>query len=108
MDTNNKGFACLGIVVFGFMSIVFTSILNGYVLCTFWNWFVVSQFASIPQITIAGAIGLSMTMKLFAATIATSNQKDKTTTELVTEFITYSIGYPLMVLVMGYIIHLFM
>ena len=108
MNTDNKGFACLGLIVFGLMSIVFTSVLNGYVLCTFWSWFVVSQFENIPQITIAGAIGLSMTMKLFAATITTTAQKDKTTTGLVIEFIMYSICYPLMVLGLGYIIHLFM
>jgi hypothetical protein len=38
---------------------VFNTVLRGYLIKTFWVWFIISQFPQLPTITILPAIGFS-------------------------------------------------
>ena len=38
---------------------IFNTIFRGYLIKTFWAWFVLTQFHNLPPLTILGAIGLS-------------------------------------------------
>jgi hypothetical protein len=38
---------------------IVNTIFRGYLIKTFWAWFVLTQFQGLPSLTILGAIGLS-------------------------------------------------
>lgn len=41
------------------------AIFRGYVLKVMWSWFIMSQFPSMPNISVVGAIGISCILELF-------------------------------------------
>lgn len=38
---------------------IFNTVFRGYLIKTFWGWFIMSQFPNLPSISVLAAIGLS-------------------------------------------------
>lgn len=51
---------------FTFVLSIFNTVFRGYLIKTFWGWFVLSQFPNLPHISVVGAIGLSWVVSAFA------------------------------------------
>jgi hypothetical protein len=65
---------CLTALVGFVIVLVITSVVEGYVLSILWRWFVIDTFgASIPQISVAQAIGLALVMNLLIDHTSSSN-----------------------------------
>lgn len=45
--------------LFTFVLGIFNMVFRGFLIKTFWAWFVMTQFASLPALSVVGAIGLS-------------------------------------------------
>lgn len=112
MELLGAVFLLLGIVLGGILMIgllsAYSAISWGCVLLLFWGWFVLPVFPTLPDITIYQAVGLYMFISLFKNHSTTSynkkfNEKYKDTkTTWVLTFI-----FPWVVLLIGYITHLF-
>lgn len=46
--------------VFNFVLSIFNTVCKGFLVKTFWGWFILTQFPSLPQISIMPAIGFCM------------------------------------------------
>ena len=96
-------FAVIGFLVLFFLS----SIWYGYVLSVLWNWFVVLAFHT-SSLGVASAIGVSIVVRMFTYSYPDSaTQKDKTVTETLTTATVVSIVAPLVMLLCGAVVHLF-
>lgn len=47
------------VYLFSIVLSLFNTIFRGYLIATFWAWFVMSQFVGLPALTVITAIGLS-------------------------------------------------
>ena len=87
---------------------------RGFVLATLWGWFAVPIF-NVAPITITMAIGLLLLIRIAIASDLKLNLPKKTGTEpenkssgeLAEAFLKMYV-FPLIILVLGYIVHLFM
>jgi len=79
---------------------------NGFVFQHLWNWFIV-PFVGLPSFTLLAAIGVSMTISFVTHQFISSNN-GKEASEVFSEAIAYIITKPLMALLVGWIITLFM
>lgn len=102
-----------GILITVIMSLVFTTIIYGFVLCKLWIWFVVPTFGLQP-LTIIQAIGLSYIISFFTGknnlfkkgNNIDDTEDDNTMAMLVLLFL--PLTYSGVVLFIGYLISLFM
>ncbi len=78
-------------------------IMQGLVLSRLWAWFIAPVF-ELPYLTIPVAIGLAMTVRFITNQTTPKRDDDDT----VTTFIVFAVVYPLMALLMGWIVTLFM
>jgi hypothetical protein len=102
---NEKGLiACIGIL-FGIILIPLLAIYHGWILTILWGWFVVPTF-HLPELSIAVAIGLSLIVGMFKSYSVGDNKNLTTEDKLVGAVVTL-VG-PLLTLLFGYIVHLFM
>ncbi|RJQ25312.1 hypothetical protein C4577_05920 [Candidatus Parcubacteria bacterium] len=101
-------------------------VLGGYVLTIFWQWFAVSTFNDLPSLTIPQALGLFLIGRLVVTGFGTNERSNQemTLTDPVTgrsikavierkqkDFIQsalQAIFFPMVILVIGWIFHLFM
>lgn len=91
------------------------TILRGYVLVVMWGWFVLTQFAQAPHLSIVVAIGLSILWGLFTMrdlpyTEYKATQKISADERATYNLIQTSIGYVAVMFswLVGYIVHCFM
>jgi hypothetical protein len=97
--------------VFGwFFVLVCTFILSpvwtGYVLSLLWMWFVVTAF-HVPTISIPVAIGLGIVVRMFAQEMPDQNKKDEDASKAMIRLCCYAFISPLIALIFGAIVHLF-
>lgn len=97
--------------VLGWLLAGINTCLRGYLIMTFWSWFVLSQFHNLPQLHLVPAIGLSMFVSVIAPAKLLSPQEieDQKDREGVWDTLIYSstvaiISMPL-VLFIGWIVH---
>lgn len=95
-----KAFGCLGLLIY----IVVLSLLSGFVLVQLWDWFVVPNF-DVPSITIQTALGIGLIVGMYTHK-AEYPDKEKHTTEESIYMMIGSVSYPVLALVIGYIIHI--
>lgn len=89
---------------FGFIALMLIgAILNGFVLCKLWIWFIVPTFG-LPTLTIPVALGISL-MASYLTSRPDTNQDDKTDWGML---LAMSLIYPLLVLLFGWFYTLFM
>lgn len=90
-------------IILGFLAfLVISSLWSGYVLSVLWNWFIAPGL-HVPQISIAIAIGLSLVVHMLTYQ---SQDGQKKGSDWVTPVVVALIS-PLISLILGYIVHLF-
>lgn len=77
------------------------AIVRGFVLCTLWGWFIVPVFGA-PALTIPASIGLMYVGALV------SNENTAISDKAQSEHIVAYILNPLVLLLCGWVVHLFM
>jgi hypothetical protein len=78
------------------------AIWRGFVLTQLWTWFIVPTF-NAPRLSIAVAIGICLVVGMFSHKQYNEDEKEDTTKTLVNAFLS-----PLITLLIGYIVTLFM
>lgn len=105
-DNNGCGVTLLALLAIPVVLVV-SSIANGFVLSVLWGWFVIPLF-EVPSLTIAQAVGFSMVVSFLTYQYNDSDKKEeKSLTERIVYLILLAIMRPALVLVTGYIVHLF-
>jgi hypothetical protein len=90
---------CFGLIAVVLVIMGSSLVLNGIVLSHLWNWFIV-PISSLPKLSVAVATGICLIYNLFSTSRKT--KKNFAWRLLGTSFIN-----PLLILAIGYIIHLF-
>lgn len=90
------------ITVGAFSGMVFLTILRGWVLSILWAWFVIPAF-NVNQISIALAIGLTMTANLIVKAPAPPEPKEGTPTEKLVQSFVFSFSLSFIALGSGWI-----
>lgn len=95
---------------------IFNTVLRGYLIKTFWVWFILTQFPSLPHISTIAAIGFSFFVSALAPLRSPSareiddfknrNSEDGRMTNLFIQ-IGFTIG-TLITLFSGWVVHHFM
>ena len=85
---------------------VYSSVLNGWALTKLWAWFIVPTFG-LEQLTIVAAIGLSLVVKYLTMQIKI-NDKEKPYSETLMNSVIISTVKPLMALLIGSIVKMWM
>lgn len=98
--------AILGGAVGIFALLVISSLLRGFVLVKIWGWFIVPLF-HLPVLTLLPAIGLALVVGFMTYQYQYSKD-ERSTGEKVFESILLTFLYPLLVLLTGWVITLFM
>jgi hypothetical protein len=102
------GLACIGLFVLSAVAIVVGSIMEGWVLSKLWGWFV-SPLFGVPSLSIAAAIGFALVISMLThQSTSSDSNKDKDWTNLVAAVIAKTVFTPLMFLLFGYIVKMFM
>lgn len=94
------------ILVLAFSLLIVGSIVNGWALSLLWRWFVAPQFG-LPALTVVQAIGVGLTINLLITHSATSADT-RGTAEKIGAAISESIARPLLAVVIGAIVKIFM
>ena len=94
--------AALIIIFWAITIIAFAAILRGYVLSVLWSWFVIPTF-SLPPLSIPVAIGIGLILA-FTTHQTSIKKEDKSAGERFAD----AIINPLMLLLIGWIVTLFM
>jgi hypothetical protein len=87
--------------------VVFSSVVNGFVLTILWKWFVIPVF-SLPALNIPQAIGISMVIAFLTHQRVKNKDDNKEVFELWLSLFFYSVFYPLLVLGISWIVQLFL
>lgn len=102
-----KFLAVIGGVVSGLAALALAMLTYGWVLSILWSWFMVPAL-HLPRLSISAAIGITITVRCMLNQSSGIDTPKRTTSERITNFIGYSLLGPLVVLVIGWAIHLFM
>jgi hypothetical protein len=105
MSETEKWLSCTGLVVLAFVTIIAGTIMNGWVLSITWGWFIV-PFFHLPKLSLVFAMGIGLVIS-FLTHQDIPNPKDQTTSEAVGRLVASAFITPLMFLVTGWVIHLF-
>lgn len=99
------GFVLLGV----FALIAVATILKGWVLTYLWSWFIVPNFG-LPELSIVSAIGICMVAGFLTSkyTGDIKREKEDDPAKLFGTLFSYMIRMPLVMLGIGWIVHLFM
>lgn len=107
-NSSDKVWGCFGMFIAFVVILVLSTVLGGWVMSILWAWFVVPTLG-LPAISIVEAIGLTMAIRVLVNGYgSTSNKKYDDLSDLIANMVTVLFGMPLMLLGIGYIIHLFM
>ena len=79
---------------------------RGYAITVLWAWFAVATFA-LPALTIPVAIGLTLVVYLLAPHTATTLNLEAATSEQVVRTTLTAAGVPMVGLMLGWVVHLF-
>jgi len=82
---------------------VYSYFANGFILSKLWSWFIVTTFGLEP-LTIVQAIGVSMVVGFLTSHRASTNNKDKTTSDTIAEVLIALLS-PWFTLLIGWIIY---
>lgn len=90
------------------MLLLASAIINGYTLSVLWGWFIVPTF-ELPQIGVAAAVGLSLTLTYVTHHVRMDQRTPKTPyDELLAEATLLMLLKPMLILSLGYACKLFM
>lgn len=99
----------LGYLTLHLLALTVNLLWGGYVLTLLWQWFIVSQFSGVPRLSIAGAIGITIIMAaLTHQRIHRLFNEHEDDGEILMEIWLDALFLPLVMLVCGAIVHMFM
>lgn len=104
-STGDQLASCVGVLNLVVMQIVVTAILNGWVLMIMWGWFIVPLF-ELPALRVVEAIGVSMVISMLTVKHEYKEDKHKTTEDRVS-LVVAMLSYPVIVVLIGWIVHQF-
>lgn len=93
----------LGTITFIGLITIVGAILDGFVISILWNWFMVPIF-DLPSLSIISALGLSLVIAWFTSHNNTGKNEEVDNKKAIILFIMR----PILFLLIGYIVHLFM
>lgn len=94
-------------IIFGFVGLVVIATLwRAWVLTVLWSWFLVPL--SVPAISITSAIGISLIVGMFTHHLQQKSNDSRNAADLVGAAVGVALGGPLVVLLLGWIVTLFM
>jgi hypothetical protein len=85
------------------LSLIILPIINGFVFCKVWGWFIVDTF-NVQPLRIIEGIGLLIVISFVFARIP---EKEKDYWEAIGNKVLYTIVYALLILLIGYLYSLF-
>lgn len=97
----------IGKVVVGSVIVMFSSVLNGYVLSILWDWFIVLKFG-LASLSIPEAIGLSLTIGFLTFKADKNDDTQDDFAKIMIRGISICIGKAIVGLSGGYVITLFL
>jgi len=97
----------IGYITTTIIVIFLSAIFSGYVLSVLWGWFILPVFDA-PTLTISSAIGLSIVVGFIARDYPEENNKGDSPSDILGKAILKAAIKPLMVLLVGWIVTLFM
>lgn len=107
------GYTIVGLFIAALFAVIMalSVLLTGFTISTLWGWFVTPVFASAPTIGVLQAAGISMVVRMFTYTVPAEADSLEDDTELkknkyVKQTI-YAIIYPVVALIIGWVLHLF-
>lgn len=98
--------ACFGLFSLTIITIVVSSVMNGWVLSILWGWFI-SPIFNVPNISVLAAIGLSLVAGMLTTSNSSDGEKRKDTTDLIATVLSRAVISPLLTLFIGYIVNVF-
>jgi hypothetical protein len=99
--------ACLGTILFVVVGSTIAYIVNGLVLSVLWGWFIVPLF-NAPPLSITYAVGISLIAGMLThQSQHKSDDKSSTGEALINAFST-SLITPLLILLVGWIVQMFL
>ncbi len=107
----DKFLAVIGGLVLFVLGVAAFAVFGGWVFSILWGWFVVPVFG-LPQLSVVQAIGLSlmigyMTHHLKSDDKDNGDDEDSAGAKTLKNLL-FAIFYPLLILSLGWVIHLFM
>jgi hypothetical protein len=101
-----KALACFGAGVLVVAIAIVGAVVNGLVLSLTWGWFIVSLFDA-KALSIPEAIGIALVAGLLTHQQQPKSDKEQTSGELAIALLADALINPLLILAVGYIVHLF-
>lgn len=95
----------LAIAVFVIAATIFSALMYGWALALLWSWFVAAQFG-LPLLSLAQAIGLSLTVHLFTFKHE-DDEKKKEFMEVIASSVAKAVLVPLFFAGYGWVVHQF-
>jgi hypothetical protein len=89
------------------LSIALGSMWRGYVFSVLWGWFIVPIF-HLPALGIASAIGIALVISFLTYQVSTPHGDDQGVAEKLSSNLTLSFLYPLICLLVGWVVTWFM
>ena len=99
--------AVLGALVALPMVMFISSILNGYVLSILWGWFIVPTLGA-PTLSTVPAIGIALVVAYLTYQVSDCEKVKREFSEEVERFFGLVVLRPLLTLLFGWAVHLFM
>lgn len=106
MKSNNSLEGCLILLFATITAMAVGAILNGFVISVVWGWFIVPIFG-LPSLTIAEAVSVVIVARAVVNPVSKSDSKNKGWEDWLSDFITYSVVGPFMILGLAWIVSLF-
>lgn len=103
-------FEIIGALVVVLILMFFSAVMDGWILSTLWEWFVVGALHA-PAIGVAQAVGLALTIRYAFRRSKPSEKDDDTPSEKMWKALKAlgdSVVMALMFLLIGYVTHLFL
>ena len=94
---------CLGAVAL----FIYAVIMNGIIIQAFWGWFIQTIFHTAPDIMFAQALGLGMFVSYITGTYSMHRYLSKLDDSSLSEKVFVAVATPILILIVGFILHLF-
>lgn len=97
----------IGVIVTFLAAIALSSVIHGWALMKLWGWFIFPYF-DVPMITIPVAIGISLIVGMLAVKSDSIDSNKKQSTEDAVAQLVGNVLSPVVVVLIGWIVTLFM
>ena len=104
MDEDLKGIVCFGLTM---LTIMISPVILGTGLSLLWRWYVIPLFPSIIPISIPEGIGIMLLVSLFIGRSSDFFTDELSPEEMLVAMIMSNIATPILIIVLGWIIHHF-